>query len=132
MPNDVPSPAALSASKFRVNALVLYCADIEQSRRFYVELGCPLEREQHDDGPVHYACDVGGVHIALYSGSASRALGRTEGGAAQLGFAVTRLDELVRRLVKLGVNVVRPAESVPWGRRAVVEDPDGRPIELNE
>jgi predicted enzyme related to lactoylglutathione lyase len=45
---------------------------------------------------------------------------------------VVSLDSTVASAIAAGGEIVIAPEDVPWGRRAVVADPDGRPIELNE
>ncbi len=47
-------------------ALVLYCADLEQTLRFYQAAGLAFKRERHERGPWHYACDFGGFVLELY------------------------------------------------------------------
>lgn len=37
----------------RLSLLVLYCADLERSRRFYELIGLEFRREQHGNSPVH-------------------------------------------------------------------------------
>jgi predicted enzyme related to lactoylglutathione lyase len=49
-----------------------------------------------------------------------------------VGFAVTSVDEVLAEVSRLGVAVLEPPSDYPWGLRALVEDPDGRPVELYE
>lgn len=97
-----------------------------------MSLGLPLEKERHESGPVHFACEIAGVHIALYAGRSGEALKRGDGGAAQFGFQVESVDEAVEAAKAIGASVLIEPEEAPWGRRAVVQDPDGRPVELNQ
>ena len=40
---------------------------MERVLRFYRAVGIPLDSEVHEeDGPLHYAAEVGGVHVAVY------------------------------------------------------------------
>jgi catechol 2,3-dioxygenase-like lactoylglutathione lyase family enzyme len=114
----------------RVNAWIVWTSRYDAMVAFYRALGVPLVDEQHDDGPLHAAADVGGIHVAIYpaDGTANTAGYRTAGGA-MIGFTVASLDET---LAVLGATVERPPEDVPWGRRAVVVDPDGRAVEVTE
>ena len=41
------------------------------------------------------------------------------------------LDLVVRRAEAAGGTVIQAPEDVPWGRRAVLADPDGRAVEIN-
>jgi predicted enzyme related to lactoylglutathione lyase len=72
------------------------------------------------------------VHLAIYAAEGADAPGRRVGGATQLGFQVgAAIEAAVRAGVAAGGSVLQPLEDVPWGRRAVLADPDGRPVELN-
>lgn len=50
----------------------------------------------------------------------------------RLGFGVPRLDELIARLMEQQVIVLTMPVKTEWGYRAVVQDPDGRKVELTE
>jgi lactoylglutathione lyase len=115
----------------RVGAVVLTARDLDATVAFYRAAGLPLEREQHDDGPVHYACDVDGCHVAVFPAREDGgAPGRGVAGSTLVGFAVTSVDEVLAEVSRLGVAVLEPPSDYPWGLRALVEDPDGRPVEL--
>ncbi|MCB0927100.1 MAG: VOC family protein [Mycobacterium sp.] len=45
---------------FALSYLVIYCSDVDASRRFYAALGLTLVREQHNGGPVHYSATLAG------------------------------------------------------------------------
>lgn len=115
-----------------VDALVLWTPRLAEAAAFYRALGLPLEEERHDDGPVHFACELGPVHFALYASPPGQAPGRTAGGATQLGFRVESLERALAAARAAGAPVVVEPQEVPWGRRVVVLDPDGRAVELNE
>lgn len=58
--------------------LVIYTQQLDACWEFYTGLGLPLVREQHDNGPVHYAAELGGgLVLELYpAASPERATGR--------------------------------------------------------
>lgn len=114
-----------------IDAAIFTAADPRRTVAFYRALGLPLEEERHDDGPLHFACEVGGAHIAVYGApKGKRRPGRTHG--AMLGFRVGNLVKTLGALKRTGAKVVVEPQKVPWGRRAIVQDPDGRKVELNE
>ena len=117
----------MSAKNF--DALILFTSNLQKAVAFYSAIGLVLEKEQHDDGPIHYVCDLKGVHFALYEAKPGQAVKRGIGGGMQFGVQVDSLDEAVKAC---GAKTLIEPQSVPWGRRAVVEDPDGRPVELNQ
>ncbi len=112
----------------QLSLLVLRAADAARTRRFYELLGLTFAVEQHDTGALHYSCDLGPMVLEIYPGHESRAPEANSGGATMLGLSVTDLDAVFAAATTAGVKVRRaPSES---SRRAVVEDPDGRVVEL--
>ena len=49
-----------------LSLLVLRTEDLERSVRFYRTLGLRFAEEQHGNGPVHYACELGETVLELY------------------------------------------------------------------
>lgn len=49
-----------------VGALVLSSAQPERVVEFYRGLGLPLAEEDHDDGIVHWSCELDGIHFAVF------------------------------------------------------------------
>lgn len=108
----------------RVAYLVLRCADLERSRRFYEGLGLRLSPEQHGSGAKHYSCDVGGVILELYPLSDKPTSG------LRLGLVVSDLARVLASLRALGavVGAVGSEGSSP----VMVIDPDGHRIALEQ
>jgi predicted enzyme related to lactoylglutathione lyase len=114
-------------------AFVIYAADAARTAAFYRAVGVGLEHEDHGEGPVHFAAELGGVHFAVYPAEApGRAPARRAGGGSFPGFYVTSLDQVTAALAGLGAPVLQVHEEMPWGCRILVEDPDGRPVEVNQ
>ncbi|RYE83338.1 MAG: VOC family protein, partial [Myxococcales bacterium] len=63
-------------------------------------------------------------------GADGHAPDRRAAGATLLGLRVADLDETLARLTHAGARVLTPLQLTPHGPRAVVEDPDGRAVEL--
>jgi lactoylglutathione lyase len=116
-----------------IGSLVLFSADRDRTARFYRAIGIDLEREDHDDGPLHYAAELGPVHFAVYPAeSAGRAPARRGGGSSFPGFFVDSLDATAASLAEVAAPVLGEHERMPWGCRMVFQDPDGRPVEINQ
>lgn len=116
-----------------VNAIILKTEKLKETADFYRALEMPLEEERHGKGPLHYACDLAGVHFAIYELDPWKGPERrSKAHDTMVGFSVENLEECLENLAQLEAKVVIPPEDVPWGRRAVVLDPDGRPVELNQ
>ena len=122
-----------SVSVSHVDALVLWTHALDETVALLKVLGVPLEREQHDEGPVHWACELSGVHLAIYGAPGSeRAPGHREAGSTLIGLRVASVDASVEVARRHGAKILSEPDEYPWGRRALVEAPDGRAIELNQ
>jgi len=103
----------------KLNLLVLRCKEIETSKNFYEKLGLKFIKEQHGKGAVHYATYVGEVTLELYPLKDG-----FETEQSRLGFTVAKSflanmeDEIVSKYEFDGQRVF------------VVQDPDGRKVEL--
>jgi len=116
-----------------VASLVLYANDPARTGAFYTALGLPLEHEDHGEGPLHLAVELGPVHVAIYPAEVpGQAPKRRDGGSSFPGFYVESLDEVTARLGELATPILSGHETMPWACRVVVEDPDGRPVEVNQ
>jgi lactoylglutathione lyase len=116
-----------------IASLVLYAASAPATAAFYRALGLDLEDERHDDGPVHFAVELGPVHFAIYpADSAGQAPPRRGGGSSFAGFYVDSLDAVTGAVAGLGAPILGTHEQMPWACRVVAEDPDGRPVEINQ
>ena len=116
----------------KLGLLVMRAADLEQTARFYRALGFEFVGEQHGNGPLHYACELNGTVIEIYPGKPGTAPDRRSGGATLLGFQVDSLEVTLKAIAEIGAPVLTAPQESPWGRRTVVQDPDGRAIELTE
>jgi predicted enzyme related to lactoylglutathione lyase len=112
--------------------LVLRAADLEKALGFYQAIGLIFQPERHGSGPVHYSTEIGGMVMEIFPGDPGTAPDRKNGGATMLGFNVPSLDETLNLLADIGCSPLAPPKDSAWGQRAVVIDPDGRAVELNE
>lgn len=112
-----------------MSLIVLRSPDTDEAARFYEAVGLRFTEEQHGAGPRHVAATSGGTVVEIYPATAP-----TESGGPndlRLGFEVDDLDTTLSRLVDLTDN--EPTIVERRGRRvAVVLDPDGRSVELNQ
>ena len=113
---------------------VLFSGRATQTASFYRALGIDLTDEDHGDGFVHAATDLGGVHFAVVEADAStdRALAWREAGSSFPGVYVDSLEQALAAVTKLGAPLLLAHQTRPWGCRAVVKDPDGRAVEISQ
>ena len=106
----------------RLNLVVLRVADIERSAAFYRRLGLAFTRHRHGSGPEHYAAEWAGFVFELYTATVDQPASTS----TRIGFAVVDVDRHTTNLAAIeGVEIVSAPKDSPWGRRAVVADPDG-------
>lgn len=111
-----------------LNLIVIRSPDIDRACRFYSALGLAFTKHAHGTGPEHYACEFDGLVFEIYP----RKSDADSTTAIRLGFRVPSVDDAVAALQPLGAKVISPPKESPWGRRAVIDDPDGHRVELTE
>ncbi|HZV00744.1 MAG TPA: VOC family protein [Planctomycetota bacterium] len=115
----------------RVSLIVLRARDVERTLEFYRALGLKFVEEKHGSGPVHFSSTLGSTVVEVYPARSGPEPDRRAPGATMLGFAVESLDVVLAAVRAFGVRVLtEPKDESP--RRAVVEDPDARAIEITE
>lgn len=109
-----------------LSTLVIRSCDLTQARKFYTTLGLKFADEQHESGILHLSCQLGPTSFEIYPWTADD----RESLEARIGFHVPSLDDTLVEVEKQGFGVASPPKQSPWGRFAVVIDPDGRKVEL--
>lgn len=105
----------------KIDLLVLRCRELQVSKKFYEQLGFRFVEEQHGRGPVHYSSQEAGFVFELYPLARGEPVDNL-----RLGFSVVSIEYAVQSL-----NLEGMYESD--GRQVyVVQDPDGRKIELSK
>lgn len=111
----------------RMKNVVIFVRDLEKAKVFYKEqLKLPLVNESQT--MMEFFPGGGatlGVAMALHE-MALPLVGRHTGITIQ----VAELEKLYQDLVAAGVRFTEPLEASPWGKMAVVADPDGNQLAL--
>jgi len=105
--------------------LVIQAKDLDASLQFYQLLGLRFVQEQHGTGPRHHASELGPLVFEIYPC-------RSDGpiSPVRLGFRIPAFDGTLELLRGRGVRIISEPKQTTWGRRAIVEDPDGNRVEL--
>jgi catechol 2,3-dioxygenase-like lactoylglutathione lyase family enzyme len=111
-----------------LSLIVIRCRELERARLFYERLGLEFVRHRHGAGPEHLACEKSALVFELYP----RRSENDDTTAVRLGFRVREIEEIIGDLERGGIPLLSPLAESPWGRRAVVADPDGHTVELIE
>ncbi|MDQ2686973.1 MAG: bleomycin resistance protein [Armatimonadota bacterium] len=91
-------------------------------------LGLASQKHRHGSSPAHYACEDGGVVFEIYP---LQSPGENSTGT-RIGFRVSSVDAAVAAREGMVTHIVSPPKDSPWGRRAVVADPDRHRVELTQ
>lgn len=112
----------------QLHHLLLQCADLAASEKFYLDLlGMTVrKREEFRDGRPFVS-----THQGL--GLVQAEPGTTKGGALQhLCFSAAGVDKIAEAAAGAGHRIVRGPGPGPYGHTVYIEDPDGHEIELVE
>jgi predicted enzyme related to lactoylglutathione lyase len=112
----------------KLNLIVIRSGNIEESSIFYQRIGLSFIKHQHGNGLEHFSSELGGITFEIYP----RTLDTVPTTATRLGFQVTSVDDVFSELKKYGTSIISHPANSPWGRRTVVEDPDGHRVELTQ
>ena len=115
-----------------LSLLVLRTSQLAATRSFYEALGLIFAEEKHGSGPTHYSTQLGSTVLEIYPGEVAPPLNRKSSGAIMVGVRVETVDKVIARMQEVGVQIVTPPRDSPWGRRAVILDPDGRAVEISQ
>jgi len=113
---------AVEAMNVLLKVIVLRSPQLDVVKTFYEAVGLSFVREQHGRGPDHFSSTAGAVVLELYPSGKE-----ADVSDLRLGFGVSSLADVRTRLISLGVDVPDPE-----GGAVVVNDPDGRRVELTQ
>jgi lactoylglutathione lyase len=108
-----------------LNLLVLRAQDPDQLAAFYAQLGLSFQREQHGSGLPHHSSRAGGSVFEIYPCINPREATTN----TRIGFQVASIDAVI---AACAAPVLSQPKLTPWGKRAVIQDPEGHKVELVE
>lgn len=112
----------------KMKNIVVFVKNFEAAKHFYKDLlQLPLTNESMAVMEFFSGTTTLGISLAMHE-VAMPLVGRHTGITLQ----VKDIDEFCRRLADGGVDFVEPLEKTPWGKMAVVKDPDGNQFALVE
>lgn len=114
--------------KFRkVGAAILLVSNMERSIKFYSEtLELPIKTRSKEWTEFFTNDTVLALHPAEKKSKLKT------GSGALVGFEVMDLDSTVKRLKEKRVKFYKKPKDEPFGRHAIIQDPDGHLISLAE
>lgn len=113
----------------KLNLLVLKTADPSLLMAQYQQLGLTFVAHQHGKGPVHYAWEKNGFVFEIYPLSVAA---KKADASLRLGFEIEQLETVLQDLQNSNWVILKGIQTMPWGQVAVVQDLDGRKVELKQ
>lgn len=115
-----------------VTAILLVSPDPRALATFYRSvLDLPLEDEEHPGVPLHYGCDVGGVHLAIHSSDGFLGVPTRDAQSPLIVLGTSNVKAIVERLTAHGVSMIGPTDH-GFGLAVSFRDPDGNLVEILE
>jgi lactoylglutathione lyase len=113
----------------KINLIVIKTSQPDFLAEQYELIGLNFEYHKHSNGPYHYATSIEGLTFEIYPLPKSK----TESdNTTRLGFEIEKLDTVIRNLTNTNWKIISMPELTEWGYNAILEDIDGRKIELKE
>jgi catechol 2,3-dioxygenase-like lactoylglutathione lyase family enzyme len=116
----------------RVTAILLISPNPRALADFYKNaLGLPLEDEEHPGVPLHYGCDVGGVHLAIHASAGFAGVPSPDAQSPVMVLGTSSVRDVAKRLWANGVQTIGPTDH-GFGLIVSFRDPDGNLVEVLE
>lgn len=112
-----------------IHLIVIKTNKLQEQAAFYSNLGFHFDYHKHGNGPYHHASTGDNIVLEIYP--LPKGVSQSDH-TTRLGLTVENLDSLTETLQSQGVRIVNPPARTEWGYTAVIEDLDGRKIELTE
>ncbi|MCK8523494.1 hypothetical protein M0D21_18065 [Aquimarina sp. D1M17] len=110
-----------------LNLLVIRTSNPELLKTQYEKIGFKFDYHQHGKGPYHYACEYNGFVFEIYP--LTKSMTKADGNL-RLGFDISNLSSVIDRLRGTDWIIKSDIKKTEWGIIAVIQDLDGRKIEL--
>ncbi|MEZ4772333.1 MAG: glyoxalase/bleomycin resistance/extradiol dioxygenase family protein [Bacteroidia bacterium] len=111
----------------KLNLLVIRTSDPKKLKKQYELLGFTFSYHQHGKGSFHYSAENDGLVFEIYP--LTKSMEKADN-SVRLGFEIKNLDLKIQELENSNWKIESGMSDTEWGQIAVVQDLDGRKIEL--
>jgi len=111
----------------KLNLLVIRTSNPEKLKLQYEKLGFSFEYHQHGNGPFHYASEQDGFVFEIYP--LTKSMEKVDS-SIRLGFDIKNLYDVMVDIHNSNWKVISKVKQTEWGDIAIVQDLDGRKVEL--
>jgi hypothetical protein len=112
-----------------INLLVIRTENPEKLKSQYEQLGFTFDFHKHGNGPLHYSASINRFVFEIYP--LTKSMQKTDN-SIRLGFDIENLESKLEELKKTNWNVVSEIKETEWGNCAIIQDFDGRKVELKQ
>ena len=112
-----------------LNLLVIRTSNPEILKEQYEKLGFEFDYHQHGNGPFHYASENNGFVFEIYP--LTRSMEKADN-SLRLGFDIQELKMKIKNLKNSNWKILSEPKKTEWGLTAIIQDLDGRKIELKD
>jgi lactoylglutathione lyase len=112
----------------KVGAVILLVSNMEKSIKFYSDILELPVRTRSKDWTEFFNSDT---VLALHPAPKKKKTLKT-GSGTLIGFEVTDIDSTVKKLKEKRVKFFKKPKEEPFGKHAIVQDPDGHLISIAE
>lgn len=113
-----------------VGALLLISDDAPRLADFYRNaLGVPLRDEVHEGVPLHYGCEIGGIHFAIHPSADWPGERSPNAQSPVVVFHTDDVDAAYQRLVDNRVQATPPFDH-GFATLTAFRDPDGNNVQV--
>ena len=113
----------------KLNLLVIKTNQLHEMATFYSLLGLSFDYHKHEQGIFHYSTQLCETVFEIYP--LPKKITEVDT-TTRLGFEVNHLDSLIEALKLKNIKIVSEIIQTTLGKIAIIEDLDGRKIELTE
>jgi predicted enzyme related to lactoylglutathione lyase len=115
-----------------LSVVLLLSQDVAQVGAFYREvLGLPLQEEEHDGRPKHYACRLGSIYFTIQPATDLGAPAPDQRyDFLQLCFTVADIDAFLRHLQERNVATLHAPQRFERTTFVTLLDPEGRHVRV--
>ncbi len=112
-----------------LNLIVIKTKEPKFLKSQYELLGLKFEYHRHGNGPYHYASEIDKLVFEIYPLPKSKEIADN---TTRLGFKVSEFDILISKLEQANWLIKSKPIQTDWGYSCVIEDLDGRKVELTQ
>ncbi|MDJ1496048.1 glyoxalase/bleomycin resistance/extradiol dioxygenase family protein [Cytophagaceae bacterium DM2B3-1] len=105
--------------------IIIRSSNISVVADFYSKLGLVFEYHQHGNGAFHYASTLKNIIFEIYPLLKGQTTADT---STRLGIAIDNFDTVLTTFSP--EQILKAPHLTEWGELAIVQDPDGRKIEI--